>query len=149
MFTQLNYMEKRGSGLRKIKNLTEELKTYSPSNEPYFESDPSSFFTIIPNVNYGLSDEDFAAIINRESTPKTENTTPKGQNPTLKKIGEKAQAVIDILIEDPFIKREELAERLGLTLEGVKYNLGQLQKKGYVLRDDGRKNGRWRVLIKK
>ena len=163
VFTQLNYMEKRGSGLRKIKNLTEELKTYSPSKEPYFESDPSSFFTIIPNVNYGLSDEDFAAIINRESTPKTENTTPKGQNPTLKtenttpkgqnptpkKIGEKAQAVIDILIEDPFIKREELAERLGLTLEGVKYHLGQLQKKGYVLRDDGRKNGRWRVLIKK
>ena len=142
VFTQLNYMEKRGSGLRKIKNLTEELRTYTPSKEPYFESDPSSFFTIIPNVNYGLSDEDFADIINRESTPKTENPTPK-------KIGEKAQAVIDILIEDPFIKREELAVRLGLTLEGVKYHLGQLQKKGYVLRDDGRKNGKWKVLIKK
>ena len=163
VFTQLNYMEKRGSGLRKIKNLTEELRTYTPSKEPYFESDPSSFFTIIPNVNYGLSDEDFADIINRESTPKTENptpktenptpktenTTPKSQNPTPKKIGEKAQAVIDILIEDPFIKREELAVRLGLTLEGVKYHLGQLQKKGYVLRDDGRKNGKWKVLIKK
>ena len=129
--------------------MTEELKTYTPSKEPYFESDPSSFFTIIPNVNYGLSDEDFAAIINRESTPKPENTTPKRQNPTPKKIGEKAQAVIDILIEDPFIKREELAVRLGLTLEGVKYHLGQLQKKGYVLRDDGRKNGKWKVLIKK
>ena len=94
--------------------------------------------------------------LNRESTPKAENTTPKGQNPTPKtenttpkKIGEKAQAVIDILIEDPFIKREELAVRLGLTLEGVKYHLGQLQKKGYVLRDDGRKNGKWKVLIKK
>lgn len=68
---------------------------------------------------------------------------------TLKKIGEKAQAIIDILVEYPFIKREELAVRLGLTLEGVKYHLGQLQKTGYVLRDDGRKNGRWKVLIKK
>ena len=29
--------------------------------------------TVIPNVNYGLSDEDFAAIINSESTPKAEN----------------------------------------------------------------------------
>jgi len=32
---------------------------------------------------------------------------------------------------------------------GLKYQLAQLQKKGYLLRTEGRKTGRWKVLIKK
>jgi hypothetical protein len=34
-------------------------------------------------------------------------------------------------------------------LEGLKYQLAQLQKKGYLLRIEGRKTGCWKVLIKK
>ena len=164
VFTQLNFMEKRGSGLRKIRDLTEELKSYSPDKKPYFESDASSFFTIIPNVNYGLNDDDFAHIIEKESiiinpgntppkelvsTPKAKISTLKEVKSTPKRLRGTAQAVIDILIEDPYIKRDELAERLGLKLEGVKYQLGQLQKKGHIYRDGGRKHGKWKVLIKK
>ena len=56
-------MEKRGSGLRKIVSRTESLAAYTKDKTPYFRSDSSSFFTIIPNVNYGLTDADFQRII--------------------------------------------------------------------------------------
>jgi predicted transcriptional regulator len=60
-----------------------------------------------------------------------------------------AQSILDILSVDPYLKREEIAARAGLKLEGLMYQLAQLQKKGYLLRIEGRKTGRWKVLIKK
>ena len=87
------------------------------------------------SVLYGKTDADFQRIIDQESTPK--------------KLGATAQSILDILSEDPYLKREEIATRAGLKLEGLKYQLAQLQKKGYLLRTEGRKTGRWKVLIKK
>ena len=89
----------------------------------------------------------------QNSIPKTENstpkTTPKKEESTPKKLGATAQSILDVLSEDPYLKREEIEERVGLKLEGLKNQLGQLQKKGYLLRIEGRKTGRWKVLIKK
>ena len=164
VFTQLDYMEKRGSGFQKITELTSELRLFTGDRMPTFESDASSFFTTVHSVLYGRSDEDFRHVIDQESTPKegntTQKTTPKTENSTPKtnqkeeestpkKLGATAQSILDVLSEDPYLKREEIAERVGLKLEGLKYQLGQLQKKGYLLRIEGRKSGRWKVLVKK
>ena len=164
VFTQLDLMEKRGSGFQKITTHTSELRLYSKDLAPTFESDASSFFTTVYSVLYGKTDADFQRIIDEESTPKTENTTqkttpkdenstpktnPKEEKSTPKKLGATAQSILDILSEDPYLKREEIAARAGLKLEGLKYQLAQLQKKGYLLRIEGRKTGRWKVLIKK
>ena len=164
VFTQLDYMEKRGSGFQKITELTSELRLFTEDRMPTFESDASSFFTTVHSVLYGRSEEDFQRVIDQESTPKEENTTqkttpktenstpktnPKEENSTPKKLGATAQSILDVLSEDPYLKREEIAELVGLKLEGLKYQLGQLQKKGYLLRIEGRKSGRWKVLIKK
>lgn len=164
VFTQLDYMEKRGSGFQKITELTSELRLFTEDRMPTFESDASSFFTTVHSVLYGRSDEDFQRVIDQESTPKEENTTqkttpkteistpktnPKVKESTPKKLGATAQSILDVLSEDPYLKREEIAERVGLKPEGLKYQLGQLQKKGYLLRIEGRKSGRWKVLVKK
>ena len=157
-------MEKRGSGFQKITTHTSELRLYTKDLAPTFESDASSFFTTVYSVLYGKTNADFQRIIDQESTPKLENTTlkttpkdenstpktnPKEENSTPKKLGATAQSILDILSEDPYLKREEIASRAGLKLEGLKYQLAQLQKKGYLLRIEGRKTGRWKVLVKK
>ena len=54
-----------------------------------------------------------------------------------------------MLSEDSYMKREDLMAKLDLSLAGVKYHLANLQKFGYLLRIEGRKSGRWKVLIKK
>ena len=70
VFTQLDYMEKRGSGFQKITELTSELRLFTEDRMPTFESDASSFFTTVHSVLYGRSDEDFQRVIDQESTPK-------------------------------------------------------------------------------
>ena len=49
MFTQLDYMEKRGSGLRKMRELTEKLPNFLPGKEPQY----ISFYTTFYNLNWG------------------------------------------------------------------------------------------------
>ena len=164
-------MEKRGSGFQKITTHTSELRLYSKDLAPTFESDASSFFTTVYSVLYGKTDADFQRIIDQESveneapletSPRTtqktnlkeENTSPKTNpkaNPKASKkaIGKTAQAILDMLSEDPYMKREDIMIRLSLTLGGVKYHLANLQKDRYLIRIEGRKTGRWKVLIKK
>lgn len=52
VFTHLGYMEKRGSGLRKICDLSAQLDGYNAELCPEFMSEANVFYTIIKNVNY-------------------------------------------------------------------------------------------------
>ena len=141
-------MEKRGSGFQKITTHTSELRLYSKDLAPTFESDASSFFTTVYSVLYGKTDADFQRIIDQESA---ENNKPEETSPKLprKPLGKTAQTILDLLSEDPYMKREDLMAKLDLSLAGVKYQLANLQKEKYLLRIEGRKSGRWKVLIKK
>ena len=45
------------------------------------------------------------------------------------------------------MKGEDLMAKLDLSLADVKYQLANLQKEKYLLRIEGRKSGRWKVLV--
>lgn len=53
VFTQLDYMEKRGSGLRKMRELTEKLPNFLPGKEPQYHTETISFYTTFYNLNWG------------------------------------------------------------------------------------------------
>ena len=57
VFTHLDYMEKRGSGLKKICLLTSQLAGYEEDRHPEFHSESNVFYTTIRNVNYPPKDE--------------------------------------------------------------------------------------------
>jgi ATP-dependent DNA helicase RecG len=50
--------------------------------------------------------------------------------------------------ENPSITREELAELLGITSDGVKYHIDNLRKQGVIKRIGGRKAGAWKIRKK-
>ncbi len=52
VMAQLDYMEKRGSGLKKICNETKKLKTYKEGRKPVFKSTATQFMTIIYSMEY-------------------------------------------------------------------------------------------------
>ena len=56
VFTHLGYMEKRGSGLRKICDLSAQLDGYKAELRPEFMSEANVFYTTIKNVNYPSKD---------------------------------------------------------------------------------------------
>lgn len=55
VMAQLDYMEKRGSGLKKICKETQKLKTYKDERKPIFKSTASQFMTIIYSMEYDAS----------------------------------------------------------------------------------------------
>lgn len=93
VFSQLDYMEKRGSGLMKMQNIESTLPTYNGVPTPTFRSDAHAFFTTFRNINYGLTDTDFLHLLgdcgegilgegeenlSQKGSPKTTpKTTPK------------------------------------------------------------------------
>jgi len=59
LFHRMKYMERRGSGLKKIVNETKKLPGYTDELKPIFRSTSTSFSVILKNVNYNLvSDQD-------------------------------------------------------------------------------------------
>lgn len=66
VFTHLGYMEKRGSGLRKICDLSAQLDGYNAELHPEFMSEANVFYSIIKNVNY--PSKDVIRGVNRGST---------------------------------------------------------------------------------
>lgn len=52
VMAQLDYMEKRGSGLKKICNATKELESYKEERRPVFKSSTAQFMTTIYSMEY-------------------------------------------------------------------------------------------------
>ena len=52
VMAQLIYMEKRGSGLKRICNETKAMKNYKEGRDPIFKSSPSQFMTVIYSMEY-------------------------------------------------------------------------------------------------
>ena len=69
----------------------------------------------------------------RDATPKTTpKTTP--------------ERILALLKAEPEITQRRLAERIGLTRDGVKYHLGKLRAAGVIRRVGSARAGRWEVL---
>ena len=60
LFHRMKFMERRGSGLRKIVNETEKLPGYNKELHPEFHSSGTDFRVVLKNVNYNMhgSDQD-------------------------------------------------------------------------------------------
>jgi ATP-dependent DNA helicase RecG len=54
IFHRLDYIERRGSGLKKIRMETSFLHGYTDEYEPQFLSTPTAFHVILKNMNYNL-----------------------------------------------------------------------------------------------
>lgn len=125
MFTQLDYMEKRGSGLRKMRELTEKLPNFLPGKEPQYQTEAISFYTTFYNLNWGengrIPVEEVANRVNStlEKYPVNEESSVKKfgvneessektfgdlQNSSVKqkRLGRTAQSILDLVISDRF-----------------------------------------------
>ena len=122
--TQFGYMEKRGSGLRKIRNETAKLPGYSTEKQPNFRSQYESFFTEIPNNNYKQEDLNVP-----QNVPHSSDKS------------------LDLWIEEqirinPKITTEELAKLSDKTSKTIKRHIAKMPHIKYIGRGN---NGHWEV----
>ncbi|MCC2240576.1 winged helix-turn-helix domain-containing protein [Fusicatenibacter sp. CLA-AA-H213] len=62
-------------------------------------------------------------------------------------VSRKELAVLKLIYKNPPIKQKELVAETGKSLSTVKRIVESLQKKDYIRRVDGKRYGKWEVLI--
>lgn len=84
-----------------------------------------------------------SGILNQENSSQSANNDfPKCKNCTLEEL-----SIIKILKENPNITQKELAKLLGKSERTIKSRTVEMQNKGFIIRENGKRNGKWKVLI--
>ena len=64
------------------------------------------------------------------------------QNCTLEEL-----AILQELKKNPAITQRELADAIGKSVRTVKTRIVEMQEKGLIARENGKRNGKWKVLV--
>ena len=128
VMAQLDYMEKRGSGLTRICNETQALDGYKDELKPVFKSTPTQFQTIIfassDNQNVG----DFVGDMSET------------------KLTERQQKMLNLIKESPTISAKQMSETLSVTTRTIERDLSMMKKAGVLKREGKDNNGVWIII---
>ena len=150
VFTQLDYMEKRGSGLKKICELTAQLNGYTEQDKPEFLSEANFFYTTLRNVNYGVHGTENGDTeintnkVHRQSsqTKFTESSQTNGnEKPTRNKL-------VEIIIQNKNVTTEQMANLLNISRRAVAKHIKKLQEEGIIRRIGPDFGGHWEIVKK-
>lgn len=129
VMAQLDYMEKRGSGLTRICNETQALDGYKDELKPVFKSTPTQFQTIIfassDNQNVG----DFVGDMSE------------------KKLSERQQKILNLIEESPTISAKQMSETLSVTTRTIERDLSLMKKAGVLKREGKDNDGVWVIIV--
>ena len=129
VMAQLDYMEKRGSGLTRICNETKALEGYKDELKPKFKSTPTQFQTII----FASSD--------------TLNVGDHGGDVSETKLTERQQKILNLIKECPTITGKQMSETLSVSQRTVERDLSTLKEKGVLAREGKDNDGIWIISL--
>lgn len=131
VMAQLDYMEKRGSGLTRICNETKALEGYKDELKPQFNSSSVQFQTIIyasvDITNVGDDVGDVSEI----------------------KLTERQQKIVNLIIQQPSVTAKHMSETLSVSSRTVERELSTLKDKGVLMREGKDNDGVWLVVLKR
>ena len=130
VMAQLDYMEKRGSGLTRICNETKALKGYRDELKPKFKSTPTQFQTII----FASSD--------------TPNVGDHDGDMSETKLTERQQKMLNLIKKSPTITGKQMSETLSVSQRTIERDISALQKIGVLKREGKDNNGAWVIIVK-
>lgn len=130
IFSRLKYMERRGSGFKKILADYEGQVEFDESKMPVFESDNVDFILTLYNLNYG---HDYVMNVNDTQGGIQDGTQDGTQGGTQGGTQDKLQKqIFDMIEENPQISTSEIATRLGVGVRTVKRRIKQMTNIVYV-----------------
>lgn len=134
VMAQLDLMEKRGSGLKRICNETKMLESYKEERKPVFKSTPCQFMTVIYSLEYdGGVNGPVSGLV---------NGPVNGPVNSLKGV---LREVFLIVKNNPGIKIKQVAEARGKSESTVKKQLATLKKMDLIEYRDSDKTGGYYV----
>ena len=127
VMAQLDYMEKRGSGLTRICNETKALDGYKDELKPQFNSSSVQFQTII-----------YASV----------DATNVGDVSEIK-LTERQKKIVNLIIQQPSVTAKHMSETLSVSSRTVERELSTLKDKGVLMREGKDNDGVWLVVLKR
>ena len=128
VMAQLDYMEKRGSGLTRICNETKALEGYRDELKPKFKSTPTQFQTVI----FASSD--------------TQNVGDHDGDMSETKLPERQHKILNLIKESPTITGKQMSETLSVSQRTIERDLSALQKIGVLKRKGMDNDGMWVIV---
>jgi ATP-dependent DNA helicase RecG len=134
VMAQLDYMEKRGSGLTRICKETKALEGYRDELKPVFKSTPTQFQTTL-----------FASI---EMTNVGDNVGDDVGDQTNDELTVRQRNILNIIYKSPTVSARQMSEMLSVSRRTIERDLSYLQNNG-ILKHEGKDNdGAWVITIK-
>lgn len=124
VMAQLDYMEKRGSGLTRICNETKALDGYKDELKPTFKSTPTQFQTIIYASADTKNDGDLSGT----------------------KFTERQQKMLHMMKAIPTISAKAMSETLSVSSRTIERDISTLKKMGVLVRQGKDNDGAWVIL---
>lgn len=124
VMAQLDYMEKRGSGLTRICNETKALDGYKDELKPVFKSTPTQFQTII----YATTDSQNVGDL------------------SVCQLSERQQKILKMVQASPTITAKAMSETLSVSQRTIERDIASLKKMGILHRQGKDNDGVWVIL---
>ena len=124
VFNRLGYMERKGSGFAKILDNYAFQVNYTDEKKPYFRSDRYQFTVIMPNLNYGGTQDD--------TVNDTVNDIVKNE-------------IMSLMKNNPRITITDIAKSLNISRSTVTRKIKELKIDNYIYRIGSDKKGSWIV----
>ena len=137
VMAQLDYMEKRGSGLTRICNETKALEGYKDELKPVFKSTPTQFQTIIfANVD----DADVTKDVTKDVTSDVSSSVGSF---SAVQLTDRQKKIRELILKDSFVSTQQMSVVLSVVKRTVERDLADLQKKGVLIREGNTSAGHW------
>lgn len=108
------------------------------------------FSNLLMGTKYELRNRhmhiDYVSAMENDMFQSVNSEVPKCQIDTLECTLEEL-AILKFIIENNSIKQNELVERTGKSLSTIKRVMECLQKKNYICRVNGKRYGKWKILV--
>ena len=105
------------------------------------------FSNLLLGTNYELKNRYMHIdYVDETAFQSAKSKTPKCQIDTLDCTLEEL-AVLDLIKKNPSVKQTELAEQTGKSVRSIKRIIDSLKEKQYIRRVDGKRYGKWEVLV--
>ena len=128
VMAQLDYMEKRGSGLTRICNETQALDGYKDELKPVFKSTPTQFQTIIFASSDSQNVGDFVGDMSEM------------------KLTERQQKILNLIKELPTISAKQMSVTMSVATRTIERDLSLMKKAGVLKREGKDNDGMWIII---
>ena len=155
VFSRMNYMERRGSGFKKIKEDYHNAVNYRPELEPKFYSDISSFIVTLYNLNYNVPVEK-VSVVSENVAIGEENMLIEAQKLSIQKAINSLDAKKKIKVNvmrlfnqvgiDGIFGRSDIMDVVGISITAAGNLITKLKDAGLIQAVSGYGKGKYKFV---